>query len=185
MMDCEGVNLSAEGELTLVQMAYECEENVQCVIFDIKLLCGEERKKDCFTVLHPIFESDIIKVIHDVHMDAAAIKHQYDCELKNVLDTQLVYEFFTGEMLGSMGAFLKWMDVPPHPTKKEAQAMFEKNPAIWGKRPLLPRLLDYATYDVTCLFSATKQWISKLGSDKDGKYELTNKHLHHFVMQVF
>ena len=119
VVDCEGVNLSAEGELTLIQVAFHSEGKVQCVIFDVKLICGEYEKQEKFEALRSLLESNVEKVIHDVHMDAAALKHQFNCDIRNVLDTQLVFELFTGTMLGSLSAFLDWSDLPPHPNKKK------------------------------------------------------------------
>ena len=71
-------------------------------------------------------------------------------------------------MLGSMGNFLEWCNVPPHPTKKEARSIFDKNPDVWGRRPLHPKLLVYAAYDVVCLFSANKFWRPKLQEENEG-----------------
>ena len=99
VLDCEGVNLSAEGELTLLQVAFYFEGKIQCVVFDVKLICGEHDKVKNFEVLLPLLEREIDKVFHDVHMDAAALKHQFNCEIINVLDTQLVLEYFTGKSL--------------------------------------------------------------------------------------
>ena len=91
------------------------------MIFDVKLICGEYEKQEKFEALRSLLESNVEKVIHDVHMDAAALKHQFNCQINNVIDTQLVLEYYTGKMLGSMGNFLEWCNVPPHPTKKEAR----------------------------------------------------------------
>ena len=35
VIDCEGVNLSAEGELTLIQVAFHFDGRVQCAVFDL------------------------------------------------------------------------------------------------------------------------------------------------------
>ena len=64
--------------------------------------------------------------------------------------------------------FFEWCNVPPHPTKKEARQIFDKNPDVWGRRPLQPKLLVYAAYDVVCLFSANKFWRPKLQEENEG-----------------
>ena len=107
VIDCEGVNLSAEGELTLLQATFHSEGKVECVIFDVKLICGDYEKQDNFEDLRSLLVTHIEKVLHDVHMDAAALKHQFNCQINNVIDTQLVLEYYTGKMLGSMGNFLE------------------------------------------------------------------------------
>ena len=129
-------------------------DRVKCIVFDVKSICGEYDKLENFQVLVPLLESNVLKVVHDVHMDAAALKFQYNCVLENVIDTQLVLEYFTGKMLGSLNSFLEWCNVPPHPNKKEVRLIFDKNPNIWGERPLPPNLLEYAANDVICLFNA-------------------------------
>ena len=74
VFDCEGVNLSAEGELTLLQVAFYFEGKIQCVVFDVKLICGEHDKVKNFEVLRPLLESEIEKIVYFVHMDAAALR---------------------------------------------------------------------------------------------------------------
>ena len=148
-----------------------------CIVFDVKSICGNSDKSANFSVLKPLLESSTIqKVVHDVHMDAAALKHQLNCQLKNVLDTQLVLEYFTGKMLGSMGDVLTWCNVPPHPNKKEGRRIFDNNPGVWGKRPLSNVLLNYAAQDVICLLNASTVLKEKL-RENEGKLTVS-KQLH-------
>jgi len=158
--DCEGINLSATGELTLIQVAYPILGKVRCVIFDVKSLC--RNSKEDINVLKPLLEGNVQKVCHDVHMDAAALKHQFDITLSNVIDTQLVFEYLTGKMLGGMAEFLRWCEVPDHPNKNDVRKVFDANPNAWGKRPLSPNLLRYAAHDVLCLWSTVESWMPKL-----------------------
>eukprot|EP00392_Amoebophrya_sp_AT5.2_P002517 g2522.t1 len=157
-LDCEGVNLSANGPLTLLQLAYRNEQGVVvALIFDV-LALEEELRRDRDRDITPL-KGDVersrsslhqcglaalvqgswklafcgetetqagsgsssgsgsasacaadgdeallpIILIHDCHMDAAALQHQFDIPLRHnanaprrLIDTQLVLDSETG-----------------------------------------------------------------------------------------
>jgi len=158
ILDCEGINLSAEGELTLLQVAFSADGKEECTIFDVKQMCGVNNRLQKFKPLKKLLENDIVKVVHDVHMDAAAINQQFSSKICNVIDTQLVLEYFNGKMLGSIGEFLDWCNVPRPQIKKEGRKIFDDDPKAWGLRPLPIKLLEYAAEDVRCLLKTIDFW---------------------------
>ena len=123
VFDCEGVNLSATGELTLLQIAYESSltNNIECVIFDILSLKkitkdgGEVNKGLLKSSLQKLFgNNEFKKYAHDFRMDIAALSHQLGISANNIFDTQIMYELCTGNMFGSLNSFLKLCEIEEH-----------------------------------------------------------------------
>ena len=46
--------------------------------------------------------NDTAQVVHDVHMDAAALSQQHNIQLRGVFDTQLAYELVEQDMWSGM-----------------------------------------------------------------------------------
>jgi exonuclease 3'-5' domain-containing protein 1 len=81
--DCEGVNLGAKGELTIVEIGTVRGE---AFIFDLKA-CPELMNDGG---LKGILEDDnIIKIIHDCRNDSYNLYAQFNVLLRNVFDTQV------------------------------------------------------------------------------------------------
>jgi exonuclease 3'-5' domain-containing protein 1 len=81
--DCEGVNLGAKGQLTIVEIGTLRGE---AFIFDL-LVCPELVNDGG---LRGILEDDnIIKIIHDCRNDSHCLYTQFDVLLRNVFDTQV------------------------------------------------------------------------------------------------
>jgi len=84
-VDCEGVNLSREGELCLVQIG----TNNKVYLVDVL-----EHGRSLFEEggLRALLESnEVRKVLHDCRGDSDALYHQYGVKLQNVFDTQVAY----------------------------------------------------------------------------------------------
>ena len=166
VFDCEGVNLSATGELTLLQIAYESylTNNIECVIFDILSLKkitkdgGEVNKGLLKSSLQTLFgNSEFKKYAHDFRMDIAALSHQLGITANNIFDTQIMYELCTGNMFGSLNRFLKLCEIEEHKNKKSVHSLMDSDPELWKRRPLQENLLSYARADVVCLYRAVQQ----------------------------
>merc|ERR1719253_1474962 len=137
-VDCEGVNLSATGELTLIQVAFASGRSLHVCVFDVLALGVGIR------VLHRILEEPApVKLVHDVRMDAAALHAQFGISLRRgVLDTQLAHAIaeqrkaaqapYTSPppMMG-LNAFLRWCQIPGNDRKEEVQRQMSGDSQIW------------------------------------------------------
>eukprot|EP00397_Hematodinium_sp_SG-2012_P009911 GEMP01010010.1.p1 GENE.GEMP01010010.1~~GEMP01010010.1.p1 ORF type:complete len:753 (+),score=166.17 GEMP01010010.1:294-2552(+) len=158
-LDCEGVNLSATGKLTLVQIAISTGiDSIHCYLFDAEALGRVE-------VLRGILENpSLIKVIHDVYRDASALFHQHQICLAGILDTQLVYEYMEGEMLASMRSVVRWLG-EAMPSKDDCKELMTTDPEIWSRRPLQNALIRYAVNDVAIMLKASRTLMERMGSN--------------------
>lgn len=91
-VDCEGVNLSREGELCLVQIGTESKVYLVDVLEHGRALFEEGG-------LRALLESTKVrKVLHDCRGDSDAMYHQYGVALQNVFDTQIAYAVIKRQM---------------------------------------------------------------------------------------
>lgn len=82
-LDCEGINLGPNGQLSLLQI---CTMKGEVYIFDI-LCCPALITKGG---LKTLLESEhVVKVIHDCRNDSINLYNQFGITLKNVFDTQV------------------------------------------------------------------------------------------------
>jgi stage III sporulation protein SpoIIIAA len=142
-VDCEGVPDSLE----LVQIATPS----KVYIFDCKTI-GEA--KVCHA-LAPLFSSEShIKLMHDLHKDAAALETYGHITLRGVLDTQLVAEHVWGEMFLGFNGLLRKLELPVHPSKEFVHSRMRGGEDIWHKRPIPRNHLEYAAMDASLLLAA-------------------------------
>lgn len=129
VFDCEGVNLSATGELTLLQIAYwsSFTNHIECVIFDILSL--KKTTKDGGEMNEGLLKSSLQKLFgnngfhkyaHDFRMDIAALSHQLGVTADSIFDTQIMNELCTGNMFGSLSSFLKLCEIEEHKSKNRS-----------------------------------------------------------------
>lgn len=86
--DCEGVNLGAKGQLTLLEIGTTKGE---AFIFDV-LSCPEMITEGGLKTL--LESENVIKVIHDCRNDSGNLFNQFNILMKNVFDTQVNCFFF-------------------------------------------------------------------------------------------
>lgn len=86
--DCEGVNLGAKGQLTLLEIGTTKGE---AFIFDV-LSCPEMITEGGLKTL--LESENVIKVIHDCRNDSGNLFNQFNILMKNVFDTQVRMFFF-------------------------------------------------------------------------------------------
>lgn len=107
-------------------------------------------------LLAPLFAptSTTTVILHDLHMDAVAL-HRHGIRLNecNVLDTQLLHEHLHGDLHVGLSRFLEANRLPKHELKGALKKQMERDVdgAMWAKRPLDKRQLEYAVLDVLCL----------------------------------
>lgn len=152
-IDCEGINLGKEGQLTLIQIA------TKKVVYIVDVLTlGNEVFEES---LKDILESErILKILFDCRKDSDALYHLYNVKLKNVFDCQvadiIIRRNFTGVMptyvRGMSKVMIAYFNFSEDDLEyKSAGKLLMEDPDIWGKRPLLPALVDYAAFDVAFL----------------------------------
>lgn len=168
-VDCEGVKLSATGELTLVQVAFASSTRLNVLVFDVVALGRGIR------VLHRILEEPRpLKLVHDVRMDAASLHRQFGVTLNGVFDTQLAHLIAEGDfaphspgsclplMIGLNG-FLQWCNIPGNDRKEAVKKQMACDDQVWKRRPIPLSLLRYAVQDVALLLLAWPHLRQTLG----------------------
>lgn len=101
--DCEGVNLGAKGQLTLLEIGTTKGE---AFIFDV-LSCPEMITEGGLKTL--LESENVIKVIHDCRNDSGNLFNQFNILMKNVFDTQVRIFMFTFNLeIGGVGEGSLW-----------------------------------------------------------------------------
>ena len=158
-LDCEGVQLSRVGEITIVSIGVSSE---QVILFDMKGLLGSSK---ITKIIKEVLEDDTVeKIIHDCRMDSDALLHKLDIILTNVHDTQCWH-------------MEKNRNMPKHPNLNESllafgckvnaerdRSVYRINYRFWDERPLTTRMIQWATDDVSNLFELYEKQKSDLAS---------------------
>ena len=150
-VDCEGV----PEELILVQVAVP---GGPAFVFDC-LVLGPQAV--CAALAAILADRAVLKLFHDLHMDAAAFAAVGGLEeLNGTLDTQLVVESLTGELHIGMNKMLQFFGSPEHPGKAAMKRRMQQNSSgggsdeVFSQRPLPHDVLMYAAQDVSLLVEA-------------------------------
>jgi len=155
-VDCEGVALGRKGQLCMVQIATA----YHVFIFDVLSLGESLFKKGLKSILE---SHSPIKVFYDCRGDSDILYHQYNVELKGVLDvalTEVFYRWING--LGvprflkgykkSVETYLQICNQYFYSLKdKVSTTMTTNGTTCWKERPLSKEFLEYAAYDVKYL----------------------------------
>jgi len=154
-IDCEGV----PRDLQLIQIAI----SNAVYIFD----CQHIGKKRVCNALEPLLtrESSPIKLIHDLHKDAIALKNFGEIELVGAIDTQLLAEFLWRNPFIGLNAFLSRLDLPTHPSKDFVKGRMKSGVDLWSERPIAQTSLEYAAMDVSFLQNAAEKIPSLVTTD--------------------
>uniref|UniRef100_K3WXX3 AAA+ ATPase domain-containing protein n=1 Tax=Globisporangium ultimum (strain ATCC 200006 / CBS 805.95 / DAOM BR144) TaxID=431595 RepID=K3WXX3_GLOUD len=168
VIDVEGV----PGHVSLLQI---CVDVSSIYVFD-GLAIGEQTLLDALT---PFFQArNVLKVLHDVHMDALGIwqKSAEKLSLQGVLDTQLVMEACStkeGEMFSGFNTVLaEWHPngkLTQHPTKAMIHQIMDANKQFVLQRPLSTAFLEYAVLDVLLLHECIPTILRVLSSGVGNK----------------
>ena len=145
-LDIEGVDLSRDGQISLVQVAVSPK---LCFLLD---LLDKPRNHPLIAWLRCLLEStNVLKVVHDCRMDADALRHLLDIELCNVHDTSCWHYALTGNADVNLNTVLVENAIRPNDTRDAA--VYAHNPAFWLTRPLTPTMVAWAVGDVRCIFA--------------------------------
>ncbi|KXJ15622.1 Exonuclease 3'-5' domain-containing protein 1 [Exaiptasia diaphana] len=172
-VDCEGVDLSRKGKLTIVTVATE----ERAFIFDVIKLKEEVFAEGLREILE---DKSRAKLMFDCRQDSDSLWYQYRVKLNGVLDVQLQEVLKRREQFGasaSSGANqrrsqrlneveniyglnrcikLYLDDEEARKTKEGGTNQVMKDKAVWQKRPISGSLLRYCAVDTLVLFKLYK-----------------------------
>jgi hypothetical protein len=144
-LDCEGVPES----LHLIQLA----TRERVVVLD-----GIElgQKEMCESLAPLLTSKRTVKLLHDLHKDAAAFATIGGVEMSNCLDSQLVMELISQKLHMGFNEMLKQLGCTVHPSKREMKERMasDSSKTVFSQRPLPRNVIEYAAMDVTLLRSA-------------------------------
>jgi ribonuclease D len=155
-VDCEGVELGRNGQLSIIQVATA--DHVY--VFDVLSLGETLFSKGLKRALERPIPT---KVFYDCRRDSDILYHQFGVKLKGVVDAALSEVFFRWTNGMGVPRFLKgyrrcvetYLGVDnPHffqLKNKVSSMMSTLGTSIWIERPLPQELLEYAAYDVKYL----------------------------------
>jgi hypothetical protein len=144
-LDCEGVPES----LHLIQLA----TRERVVVLDgIKL----GQKEMCESLAPLLTSKQTVKLLHDLHKDAAAFAIIGGVEMSNCLDSQLAMELISQKLHMGFNEMLKQLGCTVHPSKREMKERMasDSSKTIFLQRPLPRNVIEYAAMDVILLRSA-------------------------------
>ncbi|GAQ78996.1 3'-5' exonuclease [Klebsormidium nitens] len=152
--DCEGVSLSREGNLTLIQLAFPD------AIYLVDILTGGAPLiKACKLGLESPY---VTKIIHDCKRDSEALFFQFGIKLHGVFDTQIAYALLE-ELQGAPRvidqtyiSFVKLLEDKryggrSYKEKLDVRAMLRKDETFWARRPMTEQMKRVAAGDVRYL----------------------------------
>lgn len=155
-VDCEGINLGAKGQLTLIEVGTTRGE---AFIFDV-LTCPEIISDGGLKNL--LEHEHIIKVIHDCRNDSVNLYTQFHILLKNVFDTQSAHAVLQYQDQGkqvykvknvSLNTLCELYNSPLNPMKDHLKNVYRRDQKYWARRPLSRDMLLYAAGDVLVLIN--------------------------------
>lgn len=194
-LDCEGIDLTRIGKLTLLQIRTD---NNKVYLFDIL----ELSKEHWVNGLKSVLESEkILKIGFDLRNDVDALLYQYQISPKYLLDMQLVKYYFReniGKLLENVGEENKenmisnqlvhqknntklaaWYlsNCQSFETRgslfvsglkdKNKRLNFEYDPKIFQQRPMKQENIDYGVNDVLLIQELYKNFEKQLTADSN------------------
>lgn len=166
-VDCEGVSLSKEGRLCLIQVATP----KKVYLFDV--LKGGERLFFDRGLRYLLESNKIVKVMHDCRKDSEALYFQYDVTLRGVWDSQIAYTvlsqlkgFKTPYPIG-LNTLLKACSCEENKFKDMVKSAMTAMKNFWEVRPLSRMMIDYAAGDVSNLLRVYSMLNNELQSSSN------------------
>ncbi|XP_033760530.1 piRNA biogenesis protein EXD1-like [Pecten maximus] len=166
-VDCEGVNLSRKGELTILTIATK----TKVFIFDVFKLGQSVFDSGLREILE---NKSIEKLMFDCRQDSDSLWHQFKVKLTGVLDLQLLDIIYRrnrrprrsyvstkrcekdGEV-ENINGYKRCLENYVNDTellkqKEKGNLELKDNYRIWKVRPLTETLIDYCVVDVAAMF---------------------------------
>ena len=153
-LDCEGVDLSRLGRISLVQTASPSSRTVY--VFDVLGLSATSTSPMLEWLGSLITDGSICKVIHDCRMDSDALSHLLGIQLTNVHDTSCWHAAITGQASVNLNDCLAASQLTQNALRGGVN--YESTPNYWASRPVSEAMLACAAGDLTSLLELqTKQ----------------------------
>ncbi len=142
-LDCEGVDLSRLGVISLVQLMSPAGD---CFLIDVL-----PRDPELIDWLRALLENPkVVKIIHDCRMDADALQHHLKIKLVNVHDTSCWHAALTGQSMQGLNSVLTYNGLPTNSLRDNS--IYDRMPPFWLTRPLTPQMTSYASQDLASSF---------------------------------
>ena len=153
--DSEGVNLSRTGELTIITIGVNTQQDnndqtnrIQSFVFD---MLNNEIKLEQLNVLKSILENNNVKkIIHDCRADSDILYYKFNIKLNNVFDTCAVYQKITNkDRRDNLNNTLSANNCKINKYRPNlTHDFYQRNPTYWANRPLTQNMIDHAGSDV-------------------------------------
>jgi len=156
VLDVEGVDLSREGSISIVQIA----TREHCFILDV---LGKGVDDPLVVWLREVLEDDsVTKIIHDCRMDSDALHHNLSIRLSKVHDTSCWHFVITGLEDQNLNNTLTKNGLQPNMVRKSDD--YDTNHAFWAIRPLTALMLEWAEGDLRPLFQLQDKQLEKVAA---------------------
>ncbi|EKX55193.1 hypothetical protein GUITHDRAFT_62690 [Guillardia theta CCMP2712] len=165
--DCEGVNLSRIGSVTLIQFAIDREDGGQlCFLLDML----SPIKDQLFAFAKQVLEDEsVLKVIHDPAADADCLLHCHGITVVNVHDTQAWHMTLRRcYSRPNLNLTLEAWNLPLNTHKNASFNPYKSNPAYWASRPLTETMIQVAGGDVYTTIPLYRMQIANSFSNPTG-----------------
>mmetsp|Transcript_10558 Transcript_10558/g.30070 ORF Transcript_10558/g.30070 Transcript_10558/m.30070 type:complete len:249 (+) Transcript_10558:65-811(+) len=175
-VDLEGIALSRDGQICLIQLAVDGDPEVKLI--DVVSLGQEAFDAG---LLGSLLSNDTVrKLMYDVRGDADALYHQFKVRIANVVDVQVLYcrtfDSPSDPYVKGLGKALSRCPGLTDDQRAELDAVKaagvrlfapEKGGSyeVWRQRPLSPALVDYASADVAHLHAMYSAWRGAVGEE--------------------
>jgi ribonuclease D len=142
-VDCEGVDLSRFGKITLLSVATP----LQCYVFDM-LEPMLEPVRDFVKQL--LEDPKVLKVIHDCRQDSDALAARLGIVLDGVHDTSAVDKCLSKSVKAkNLNDTLRFYGLPPNLHRDHID--YKLTPNYWEQRPISEQMLTSSSGDVVSL----------------------------------
>ena len=162
-IDCEGVNLSRLGSVTLLTLAVPVEGGEPRIFhFDFLHSDAEVAAAQAAFLKDLLSSGSIKKLIHDCKMDGDALLHLHAMSLENVVDTQVLDGLARGDPNARLNLNKALLQYGCPTNDRRGSVNYDTTPRYWETRPLTPEMLEYASGDVAMLFQLRDAQLARL-----------------------
>lgn len=152
-LDAEGVDLSRLGKISIVQIATPD----HCFLLDV--LDKEAADPLVVWLGRLLSDQSIVKVVHDCRMDADALYHHFNLDLANVHDTSVWHAELFSSPDKNLNDTLSASGLAPNEARDGS--VYRNDPSFWATRPLTATMVDWASGDVSSMFSLQQSQLAR------------------------
>ncbi|XP_043266477.1 egalitarian protein homolog [Venturia canescens] len=163
--DCEGINLGARGQLTLLQIGTMLG---QIYVFDLFTSPNLIKSGGLGNLLE---SPTVIKVVHDCRNDSVNLFNQFGITLCNVFDTQAAHAVLQFQDTGkpvykvknvNLNSLCEMYGSSCNPVKEQLKNIYRRDQRYWARRPMTREMLIYASSDILGLVPQVYTSMSRL-----------------------